>query len=118
MENHRERSLVYTATHDSDTARGWYESVPDGPQRVAVDAAVAPFSGAFSWRFIALNASSVAQLAMVQAQDVLGLGTEGRMNVPGRATGSWRWRMADGALTADHAKRLRAIMEASGRLAS
>jgi len=117
MENHRRRSLVYTATHDSDTARGWHETLPDD-QRAAVDAAVAPFEGPFWWRFIALNASSVAQLAMVQAQDVLGLGTEGRMNVPGRATGSWRWRMEPGALTADHARRLRAVMEASGRLAS
>jgi 4-alpha-glucanotransferase len=116
MENHRRRSLVYTATHDSDTARGWYESLPDGPQRAAVDAAIAPFSGEFWWRFIELNASSVAQLAMVQAQDILGLGTEGRMNVPGRATGSWRWQMAPGALTPALARRLRGVMEASGRL--
>jgi 4-alpha-glucanotransferase len=116
MENHRKRALVYTATHDSDTARGWYESLPDGPQRAAVDAAVAPFSGEFWWRFIALNASSVARLAMVQAQDILGLGTEGRMNVPGRATGSWRWQMAPGALTPALARRLRDVMEASGRL--
>jgi 4-alpha-glucanotransferase len=117
MENHRKRSLVYTATHDSDTAVGWYHTLPED-QRAAVDAAIAPFEGDFHWRFIALNASSVAQLAMVQAQDVLGLGTEGRMNVPGRATGSWRWRMPPGALTADHARRLRAIMESSGRLPS
>ena len=115
MENHRKRSLVYTATHDSDTAAGWYATLP-ADQRAAVDAAVKPFSGPFHWRFIALNASSVAQLAMVQAQDVLGLGTEGRMNVPGRATGSWRWRMAPGALTPAMARRLRGVMEESGRL--
>ena len=42
---------------------------------------------------------------MIQAQDVLGLGSEARMNIPGRATGSWRWRMAPGALTAEHAPR-------------
>jgi 4-alpha-glucanotransferase len=118
MENHRRRSLVYTATHDSDTARGWYETLP-AEQRAAVDAAVAGFDDReFWWRFIRLNASSVAQLAMVQAQDVLGLGTEGRMNVPGRATGSWRWQMQPGALTPAMARRLRGVMEESGRLPS
>jgi 4-alpha-glucanotransferase len=53
---------------------------------------------------------------MVQAQDVLGLGSEARMNAPGRARGSWRWRMKPGALTADLAKRLREATEESGRL--
>lgn len=116
IENHRRRSLVYTATHDSDTARGWYETLPE-VQRRAVDAALARFDDPEPWwRLIRLNAASVAQVAMVQAQDVLGLGSEARMNVPGRATGSWRWRMAPGALTADHARRLRAASEEAGRL--
>ena len=48
------------------------------------------------WSLIRLTFSSPARLAMVQAQDVLGLGSEARMNIPGRATGSWRWRMAAG----------------------
>jgi 4-alpha-glucanotransferase len=60
--------------------------------------------------------ASPARLAMIQAQDVLGLGSEARMNIPGRATGSWRWRMAPGALTSEHAKRLRAAVEEGGRL--
>ena len=59
--------------------------------------------------------SSPARLAMIQAQDVLGLGCEARMNIPGRATGSWRWRMEPGALTAELAKRLRAATEEAGR---
>ena len=59
--------------------------------------------------------SSPARLAMLQAQDVLGLGSGARMNTPGRATGSWRWQMAPGALTREHAKRLRAAVEESGR---
>jgi 4-alpha-glucanotransferase len=64
---------------------------------------------------IRLAYSSPARLAMVQAQDVLGLGGEARMNVPGRATGSWRWQMQPGALTAEHARRLRAAAQESGR---
>ncbi|MBA3748574.1 MAG: 4-alpha-glucanotransferase, partial [Solirubrobacterales bacterium] len=69
------------------------------------------------WSLIRLTFSSPARLAMLQAQDVLGLGSQARMNIPGRATGSWRWRMEPGALTEEHAKRLRAATEESGRLA-
>ena len=53
---------------------------------------------------------------MVQAQDVLGLGSEARMNIPGRATGSWRWRMTAGALTPALARRLREVGAEAGRL--
>jgi 4-alpha-glucanotransferase len=52
---------------------------------------------------------------MMQAQDVLGLGSQTRMNAPG-IEGGWSWQMEAGALTADHAARLRALTEASGRL--
>jgi 4-alpha-glucanotransferase len=54
---------------------------------------------------------------MMQAQDVLGLGSEARMNDPARAGGSWRWQLADGALTPALARRLRDATEAAGRLA-
>jgi 4-alpha-glucanotransferase len=67
------------------------------------------------WSIIRLAYSSPARLAMVQAQDVLGLGSDARMNIPGRATGSWRWQMKPGALTAEHARRLRAAAEEAGR---
>jgi 4-alpha-glucanotransferase len=53
---------------------------------------------------------------MVQAQDVIGLGADARMNIPGRATGSWRWQMRAGELTDEHARRLRAATEESGRI--
>jgi 4-alpha-glucanotransferase len=118
LENHRTRALVYTATHDSDTVRGWYATLPDD-QRRAVDAAVdaAGFRDPeIWWRFMRLSASSPAQVAMVQAQDVLGLGSEARMNIPGRATGSWRWRMERGALTPELARRLRDVTQEAGRL--
>ncbi|HEU4656000.1 MAG TPA: 4-alpha-glucanotransferase [Capillimicrobium sp.] len=116
IEQHREHALVYASTHDSDTVRGWYESL--APERRAeVDAAGARFDDAEPWwRLIRLAASSPAVVSMVQAQDVLGLGSEARMNVPGRATGSWRWALAPGALTREHARRLRAVAEESGRL--
>jgi len=117
LENHRADSVVYTGTHDNDTARGWWESAP--PEVRA--AATAQFRAAGVaepepwWSLIRLAFSSPARLAMTQVQDVLGLGSEARMNIPGRASGSWRWRMRPGALTAQHARRLRAATEEAGR---
>ncbi len=119
LENHSADSVVYTGTHDNDTARGWWESLDDATRagaaaRFAAEGVAEPEPW---WSLIGLALSSPARLAMVQAQDVLGLGSEARMNIPGRATGSWRWRMAPGALTAEHARRLRAATEQAGRLA-
>jgi 4-alpha-glucanotransferase len=119
MENHEAGSVVYTGTHDQDTLAGWWASLPE-PSRAQARARIA--AGGFEeddvwWSLIRLAFSSPARLAMVQVQDVLGLGSEARMNIPGRATGSWRWRMADGALTPEHARRLRAATEEAGRLA-
>jgi 4-alpha-glucanotransferase len=69
------------------------------------------------WALIRLAFSSPARVAMVQAQDVLGLGSEARMNMPGRAGGSsWQWKLSPGALTPELAKRLRAATEEAGRL--
>lgn len=120
-ENHVANRVIYTGTHDQDTARGWLESLP-ASQRAFVDAELtrrgfleprAPW-----WGLIRLAFSSPARLAMVQAQDVLGLGSEARMNEPSRAGGSWRWQMAPGALTPALARRLREATSKAGRLAS
>jgi len=111
--NHAAERIAYTGTHDNDTLRGWYEAL--APERRArVDAARPRAEREVWWDLIALTFSSRARVAMVQAQDVLGLGSEARMNQPGRAAGAWRWRL--GALPpAELARRLRAITEAAGR---
>jgi 4-alpha-glucanotransferase len=115
LERHRARSVVYTGTHDNDTLRGWYEGL-GGDVRAAVDAAAARFGDREPWwRLIRLAASSRAQVAMVQAQDVLGLGSEARMNTPGRSAGAWKWRL-DRMPGKDLAHRLRAATESSERL--
>jgi 4-alpha-glucanotransferase len=116
LANHREHQVVYTGTHDHDTLLGWYRSLP-GDRRAEVDAQIGPGDGAH-WRLIDLAFSSVAGVAMVQTQDVLGLGSEARMNMPGTAKGSWKWRLREGALTGDLAARLRAATEAAARAAS
>ena len=116
LANHREHQVVYTGTHDHDTLRGWYESLP-ADRRAQVDAQIG--SGPEPhWRLIELAFSSRAELAMVQTQDVLGLGSEGRMNMPGTATGAWKWRLREGALTDGLADRLREVTVAAGRTGS
>jgi 4-alpha-glucanotransferase len=118
-ENHVQNRVVYTGTHDHDTARGWWESagpeerrlVQESARRVGIALERQPW-----WGLIGLALSSPARLAMVQAQDVLGLGSEARMNHPARAAGSWTWRMPPGALTPALARRLRERTEEFGRL--
>jgi 4-alpha-glucanotransferase len=113
--NHAEHRIAYSGTHDNDTLRGWYESLA-AERRALVDAARPRAEREVWWDLIALTFSSRARVAMVQAQDVLGLGSEARMNQPGRAAGAWRWRL-DALPRRDLARRLRASAEAAGRRA-
>jgi 4-alpha-glucanotransferase len=118
LENHREHSVVYTATHDQDTIRGWWDGL--GPQvRRRVERALDARSiedREPHWALIRLAFASPARLAIIQAQDALGLGSAARMNVPGRAGGNWRWRLTPGSLTPALARRLRRATEEAGRL--
>jgi 4-alpha-glucanotransferase len=117
LENHVENRVVYTGTHDHDTARGWYEAL-EPAERTLVDAefeARGVREPEPWWSLIRLAMVSPARVAMVQAQDVLGLGSDARMNDPSRASGSWRWQMRPGALSAALARRLREATEAAGR---
>jgi 4-alpha-glucanotransferase len=110
LENQRENEVVYTTTHDMDTARGWYESAPPRVREATGFDPAEPH-----WGLIEAAYSSRARLALVQLQDVLGLGSEARMNYPGRAEGNWRWRLAGGELTSALARRLRNAATAAGR---
>jgi 4-alpha-glucanotransferase len=115
--NHTENRVVYTGTHDHDTARGWYESLAPG-EREQVDTLLRTLGIVEReswWGLIELTLRSPAHLAMMQMQDVLGLGSEARMNAPGRASGNWRWRL-ERLPPRSAAKRLRELTEATGRL--
>jgi 4-alpha-glucanotransferase len=117
--NHPTNRVVYTGTHDQDTVRGWYETLGDGARAELLDELRSrgiPLGRQPWWALIRLAMSSPARLAMVQAQDVLGLGSEARMNNPARASGSWKWRLERGALTPALARRLREATEEGGRL--
>jgi 4-alpha-glucanotransferase len=113
LENHRENTVVYTSTHDTDTVVGWFSSLrPRGRAATRLDRSEP------HWSLIELALASCAERAIVPAQDVLGLGSEARMNRPGAARGNWTWRLQRGQLTPALAARLRARMEAHGRLAT
>jgi len=101
-DNYVPNTVVYTGTHDNNTTRGWYEALPPGQQQNlwrhlkqaggdGRDAASA---------LLRLAWSSVAALALAPLQDVLNLGSDARMNVPGRAEGNWRWRCTEDMLAA------------------
>lgn len=118
LENHVENRVIYTGTHDHDTVRGWYEGLP-AEARDEVDAALRSHDMLERqrwWGLIRLAQASPARLALMQAQDVLGLGSETRMNSPSRASGNWGWQMKRGALTPALARRLREATEEAGRL--
>jgi 4-alpha-glucanotransferase len=118
FENHGVDRVAYTGTHDHDTARGWYESL-DAQTRSRVEATIASVGVRERepwWSLIRLALASRARVAMMQAQDVLGLGSEARMNAPGRVGNNWRWRMEPGALTPALAQRLREATEAADRV--
>jgi 4-alpha-glucanotransferase len=110
LENHRVSSVAYTSTHDTDTAVGWLSGL-----RPRERAATGLDPSGPHWGLIELAYGSRAALAIVPAQDVLGLGSEARMNRPGRSEGNWRWRLEPGALTPALARRLRGLAEQHAR---
>ena len=109
--NHRVNSAAYTSTHDTDTAVGWFARLSSSQQ-----AATGLDPRAPNWGLIELAYASRPRLAIVPAQDVLGLGDEARMNRPGVTDGNWSWQLEPGALTPALARRLRGLAERSDRL--
>jgi len=91
--------VVYTGTHDNDTTLGWYSSL-DHDTRQRVDFYLRLTPGAMPEALIRAALSSVGQLAVIPAQDLLGLPAEARMNTPGTSSGNWTWRLPAHALTA------------------
>ena len=115
--NYPRQAVAYTGTHDNNTALGWWRDEAGAPERAALaELAGDGAAGDVGWRMIEVVLASNADLAVVPLQDVLGLGSEARMNTPGSVNGDWRWRFRDGALTRELAARLRDITARTGRL--
>jgi len=119
--NYPRELVAYTGTHDNDTTVGWWNSAPSlnstrsqydiAKEHAAACAYLNTDGHEINWTFIRAVLASVADTALAPMQDVLGLGSEARMNLPGSTRNHWRWRMHGGALTAELSGRLRTLAE-------
>jgi 4-alpha-glucanotransferase len=117
--------VVYTGTHDNDTTLGWWTSSGEGDStRTAEDVAnekalareyLAADGSEMNWTLIRTALASVADTVLIPIQDVLGLGSEGRMNLPGRESGNWRFRFSWDQLTPGMTRRLRSLVQTYAR---
>ena len=107
-------SVVYTGTHDNDTTLGWYRSL-DEQARSRVDYFLRAGAEQMPQAMIHALMASVAQLAVVPMQDVLGLGSEARLNMPGTDVGNWSWRLPEHSLGGDLAQRFAHLNQVFGR---
>ncbi|GIW10552.1 MAG: 4-alpha-glucanotransferase [Dehalococcoidia bacterium] len=110
-----QRCVVYTGTHDNDTTVGWYAHASE-PERDAARRYLAVPGHDIAWDFIRLALASVAIFALAPLQDLLALGSEGRLNVPGASAGNWVWRVSEQALAPGIAARFRELCQVYGRL--
>jgi len=119
--NYPRERVAYSGTHDNDTTVGWWASsgLADSTRtdvevarekQVALDY-LATDGKEMNWTFIRTLMASVADIVVFPLQDILGQGSEARMNTPGRGAGNWTWRYESGVLTGGHAARLRKLAE-------
>src|SRR5207247_4066520 len=122
--NYTRDRVVYTGTHDNDTTVGWWTAGAGDTtrsdeqadrERAFAKRYLATEGREIHWDFIRAALASVADLAIVPLQDVLGEGSEARMNLPARPAGNWRWRFTAGALTLQIRDRLKELAVIYGR---
>jgi 4-alpha-glucanotransferase len=106
--------VVYTGTHDNDTTLGWWKSTNDYTRRAA-EAYLGRGEDGIHWAMIRAAQDSPASLSVVPLQDVLGLGSEARMNTPSKKDGNFHWRFQADALTPPLAEKLANLVEVTDR---
>src|SRR5690606_19679528 len=117
--------VAYTGTHDNNTTVGWWHG-QNGTQDAASAARARAFArkyvqadavedGQVHWAFVRVMMASVANLVITPLQDILGLGSEARMNIPGSSESNWGWRFRQDAITPEIKRRLRSLTEVYGR---
>lgn len=113
--NYKQNFIVYSGTHDNDTAWGWYRHSSTEHERDHFRRYFRTDGHEVSWTLLEGAFRSVAVMAVVPMQDVLNLDTESRMNLPGRAAGNWGWRFTEGQIEPWMAERLREVTLLYGR---
>jgi 4-alpha-glucanotransferase len=107
--------VVYTGTHDNDTTVGWWNTTATQDEKKLATAYLGIAKDGVHWAFIRAALSSVANSCVIPVQDVLGLDSGARMNVPSETDGSWTWRLRAGALTPALAKKMATLVEITDR---
>ena len=107
-------TVAYTGTHDNETTQGWWQTAGEA-ERAAVEVYLGPVGERPVWPLIRATETSIAEVAVVPAQDLLELGSEARMNIPSIAAGNWSWRAPEGSWKPELATRLSALAEVTDR---
>ena len=115
--NYNRNCIVYTGTHDNNTTRGWFRSDTDKAQRQNLKRylGIKIRKRSSHLQLIRLAYSSVARLAIIPLQDMLGLGPEGRMNIPSSVNGNWLWRLSGKTLNSGIESNIRTLVKTFGR---
>lgn len=108
--------VAYIGTHDNDTAQGWMTTADPSDVAFAKDYLRLTEAEGYHWGMMRALWASTASLTVVQAQDLLGLGSESRMNTPSTVGSNWRWRALPGSFSPELARKLRHCMKLYGRL--
>ena len=114
--NYPVHSVVYTGTHDNDTILGWFATAPKESVKFAKEYLRLTKTEGYNWGMMKGAWASVSELAIVTMQDLLDLGSEARMNIPSTLGTNWKWRMKDGQLTDQLARKVCGCMKTYGRI--
>jgi malto-oligosyltrehalose synthase/4-alpha-glucanotransferase len=113
-----ENCVVYTGTHDNTTTRGWFrsESTKENRKNLELYLGKPVTKDNVHYQLIRLAFASIARLAIIPVQDILGLGKKARMNTPSSTTNNWAWRLRFGELKREHGKMIHELSSIYGRL--
>ncbi|KAF0200892.1 MAG: hypothetical protein FD170_3173 [Bacteroidetes bacterium] len=112
---YEQNSVVYTGTHDNDTVIGWYNAL-DSDVKLKLHKYAGSIGNDLHWTMIRLAWASVSRIAVIPLQDVLGLDTRSRMNVPGTLSNNWQWRYLEGQLHEEYGVKLSELSKLYNRL--
>lgn len=108
--------VVYTGTHDNDTVMGWFDTAPEHCIEFAKEYLNLTTEEGYNWGMMRGAWASVADMTIMPIQDIIGLGSEARINIPSTLGENWKWRARKGEVTAEMADRLYRYMEMYGRV--
>ena len=114
--NYPKNCVVYTGTHDNDTVMGWMKTAPKSAVKFAKEYLNLTKEEGYNWGMMRAAWSSVADMAIVPMQDILGLGSEARINTPSTIGENWKWRATADQIDNSIAKKLRKCMKMYARL--